>query len=411
MSRPGANVFISNGNLGIQAPGAFGTPVLVLATPVAPVAGYGVAFSVRSKQQVSTAFAQVGNEAVIQAINEGFYREAPEGTELFIVAVVNTNGLDDLAVEAVAGKALDLANGTARLVAFVKFPAGAYSPTIVEGFDNDVDPAVSAAQTLADAWLLKRKSFRCFVQGYCFSNAAAAKSYATSNKRNVAIVVGAIDDSSAKMTCLVLGRASKEFPQRNIGRIKSGSLSIADASTVKLGTTLLDAIPTVDLDALDEKRYIFPVRNEAAPGYVINNDHMLTAVTDDYNNLRYGRVIDTAVRIAYEAYYEELKEDVDVDESGRLQPVIEKALETKIESAISTRMPGQLSTNNDGSAAVQCLVNPDIEDYATLYAQNNIVSPNFNIIQTNKVYIFIRMRPKGSLNYIDIYLGYVSASV
>lgn len=405
MPRPGAQIFLSNGNLGIIQPGGFGTPVLVLATPVAPVAGYGTAFSVKSIKQAETAFAQAGNIDVVKAIKEGFYAEAPEGTELFIVCVVNTNGLAAMAVEAIAGKALDLANGQGRLLTFVKFPDVSYVPVITDGFDSDVHAAVIAAQTLADSWLLKRKSFRVLIQGYGFSNTAAAKSYAADNKRNIGIVVGSVDNSTATATLLCLGRASKDEPQRNIGRVKSKSLKIAETAVVKIGASTVEQMASVDLNTLWDKRYITFEKNEIASGYIWNDDNMLTAITDDYNNLRYGRTIDNAVRIAYQAYYEELKEDVEVDDNGRLAKVVEKALENKVETNIDQQMRSQLSTNDDGTAAVNCLVNPDPNLYGGLYAQNDIVNPNFNIIQTNTVYIFVRIRPKGCLKYINIYLG------
>lgn len=410
MARPGAAIFLSNGNLGIQAPGAFGTPVLIMATPAAPTAGYLTAFSIKSKKQAEAAFANVANAAVLTAIKDGFFAEAPEGTELFIVCAVNTSSLAALAVDGIAGKALDFANGKGRLAAFIKFPDVSYVPTPTNGFDADVHTGAIAAQLLSENWFAKRKPFRALIQGYGFTDVTAALDYSTNTKRNVGIVVGAVNDSTATATMLALGRASKEQPQRNIGRVKSGSLVIAENATVKIGASLLDKVDSVDLDTLHTKRYITFEKNETTTGYIFNDDNMLVKVSDDYNNLRYGRVIDNAVRIAYETYYEELKDDVDVDENGRLSPAIEKALEDKIESEIDAQMRAQLSINKDGTGAVECLVNPDPELYATLYTQNEIINPNFNVLQSETVYIFIRLRPKGCLKYINIYLGYTSSN-
>lgn len=407
MSRPSANIYLSNGNLGGQGASTTGVSALVVASPVAPVAGYGVAFLVKSIAQAKTAFAQVGNEPVVDAIVKGFFAEAPEGTELWCVAVAQTNTLTQMAVEGIAGKALLAGAGNVRLVAVIKFPAGGYTPTVTEGFDNDVHTAVTAMQTLANTWLGNRKPFRAFLQGYAYTGIANnAKDYVAANSPNVGIIVGAVDTNTATATLLALGRASKVEPQRNIGRVKSGSLNIPESSAVTIGGTAVELVTNTDLDTLHDKRYITFERNVIAPGYVFNNDLMLAAPANDYSNLRNGRVIDNAVRIAYAAYYEELKDDVEVDENGRLAKVVEKALETKVEGAIDAQMRGQLSTNNDGTSAVQCLVNPDIVQYAFLYSQNNISSPNFNILQTNKVYLFVRMRPKGSLQYIDVYLGF-----
>jgi hypothetical protein len=205
---------------------------------------------------------------------------------------------------------------------------------------------------------------------------------------------------------LALGRAARVAPQQNIGRIKTGSLAIADTLPVKIGNTVVEQVLSVDLDTLHEKRYIAFEKNATAPGYVWNDDSMLTDPTDDYNNLRHGRVIDNAVRIAYATYYLQLKDDVDVDVDGRLSTVVEKALQNSIEQAISQQMGEQLSANQDGTPAVQCLVNPDPEVLPQLYEDAGINNPNFNLLQSGTVYLFVRVRPKGCLQYINVYLGY-----
>jgi hypothetical protein len=414
--RPNASITLSNGNLGGQGTSQTGVSAVVISCAVAPVAGFGVAFLVRSIAQVKTAFAQVGNEAVIEALEKGFYAEAPEGTKLFIVAVVNTNSLTDMAVEAIAGKALQMGAGEVRLVGMIKFPAGSYVATISNSFDADVHTAVTAMQTLANTYLGLKKPFRALIQGYGYTspaNNATDYSVATAagTKPNVGVVVGQIDNSTARATMLALGKASKLPSQRNIGRVKSGSLNIPSTAVVKIGSATVETMSSVDLDTLHDKHYITFEINETAPGYVFNNDWMCAAESNDYSRLARGRVIDNAVRIAFKAYYEELKDDVDVDSQGRLDLVVEKALEAKIESAIDKDMRAELSKKSNGSAAVECLINPDPSAYAFLYTQNGIDSPNFNILTNGgKVYLFLRARPKGSLSYINVYLGYVATS-
>lgn len=402
--RPGVNVLVTNGNLNLAPANENGTSVVLVASPAAPVAGYGVAFSVSTLAEVKTAFAQVGNEPVIAAFEKGFYAEAAEGTKVYVLAMAQATPLATLFSAANAEKALNLAAGNARLVAAIKFPAGGYTPTIATGFDEDVFNAVTAGQTLGNAWGTKHKGFRFFVQGYGFTTAGAALDGRTRTDNRAFIVVGSVADSTATATLLALGRAAKVNPQINIGRVKSGSLNIAAADAVKIGNTVVDAVSDADKDLLHDKCYITFEKNEAAPGYIFNNDKAFTAVDDDYNNLRYGRVIDNAQRVAYKAYYEELKDDVDVDENGRLEAVTEQALAVKVRSAIELAMPGQLSTKKDGSADVFALVNPDPTEYASLYAANSI-TPNLNIIQSETIYLFLFVKPRGSLTYIRVYLG------
>ncbi len=407
--RPKVTVAITNGNLNLQGPSENGTTVLLIASPIAPVAGYGVAFTVKSAAEIKVAFAQVGNETVVAAINNGFFAEAPEGTALHILAMAPATSLATLALAANAEKALMLAGGKARLLAMVKFPSGGYTPTITDGFDADVHAAVIAIQTLADSWQLQNKGFRAIVQGYGFTTAAAAKDYNTYAYRNAAIIVGSIANETATATLLAAGRAAFIQPQQNLGRVKTGSLKIAQASAVKIAAVSADLVPPADLESLHSKRYITFEKNAIAAGYVFNDDNMLTIETDDYNNLRHGRVIDNAQRVAFTAYYEELKDDVDVDADGRVATVVEKALQTKIESAIDQAMRAQLSKKTDGTADVICLVNPDAVQYAALYSRNNIL-PNFNLIQSNTIYLFLSLKPKGCLKYINVYLGLTAVS-
>lgn len=408
MARPKLNVQLSNGGLGLRPPSEFGTCGVLIASPVAPVAGYGVPFLVKTIAQAKTAFAQVGNEDVVTAINDGFYAEAPEGTKLYIMCMAPATALATLALPVNANKVLMLAGGDIRKLALIKYPGGSYVPTITNGFDVDVHNAVTAAQTLAGIWFAKQQPFRVFVDGYGFVDAASAKDYSTASNRNVFISTYNIDGSTSRATMLAMGRASAFDPQQNIGRIKSGSLNIPETSIVKIGAISVDLMADADLDTLFEKRYIAPEKNQSDSGYVFSYDPALTTSTDDYNNLRYGSVADNITRVIKASYYKELKDDVDVEIGGRLSAVIEKSLENEIESAIDNNIRGQLSKNTDGTAAVRALVNPDPTQYAALYSQNGIDTPNFNLLQTGTTYIFVLARPKGSLDYINIYQGYTT---
>lgn len=411
MARPSVSVNISNGNLGLSAPNQNGIAVLLVAAPAAPTAGYGTAFLITNKLEAKAAFAHANNAPVLEAIEKGFYGEAPEGSKLYVLAMAQSTTLESLLATVNAEKALNLAGGLARLVAAVKFPADNYAPTIADGLDQDVITAVTAAQTLADSWSLKNKGFRSLIQAFGFTNPTDVKDYSAATNRTVGVVVGSIANSTATATLLALGRAASIDPQQNIGRVKTGSLNIDSSASVKIGATEADQVSSALLNSLHTKRYITFEKNEIAAGYVFNDDLMACISSDDYNNLRHGRIIDNAQRVAYAAYYEELKDDVEVDEIGRLDSIVEKGLETKIQVAIDQQMRGQLATRKDGSSDIQVLVNPDTVDYAALYAKNGISNPNLNIIQNETVYLFIFLKPKGCLKYIQVFLGLSTATV
>ncbi len=407
MSRPSVDIALQNGNLGIVPPSTSGTALLLVAAAAAPTAGYGTMFTIKSKAEAKTAFANASNAALLKAIVEGFFGEAPEGNTLYVVAMSNTTSLTQLCDAAVAEKALVPAKGAIRLVAVVNYPPNNYTPTIANGFDQDVHSAVTAMQTLANAWMVKKKPFRAFIAGNsCDGIPANALDYATTTNRNCFIVANKVSSDSGFATLLALGRAVAVNPQQNIGRILSGSLNINPAYPVVIGSANVDTITDTVLDGYYDKRYITIEPNKFSSGYVITDDTALTAPTDDYNNLAYGRVIDNMVRIADRVYYQQLKNDVELDEDGRIDIVEEKALENSIIDAIDTEMGTQLSSNTNGTAAVKCLVNPDTTAYAALYSANNVDSPNLNLAAGGKVHIFLTGRPKGCLRFLNIYIGY-----
>lgn len=410
MALPNVNVVLTNDNIGFRAPSQNGVSAVLVACAHAPVAGYGVPFLVANMTDVNTAFAHANNAPVREAFAKGFFAEAPAGTKCYVVAYANTTTLQNLLAAANVDALLQYAEGQVRLVAAIKFPGNLYEPVISGGFDADVHAAVTAAQAASVVWNGRNEGFRYFIQGFGFTNAAAAQNYATAANRNGMVVVGSVAGSTAAATLLAMGRAARVEPQENIGKVKTGSLNIAAADAVLIGTTAPELLPVTDLETLYSKRYVFPVKNKVASGYVWNDDNTLTAITDDYNNLAYGRIIDNAQRIAFKEFYEELKDDVNVEADGRLSRVVEKALETKIESAIDRDMRTQLNVLN-GRADVQCLVNPDIQEFAALYTKNNISNPNLNIIQSSTVYIFLFLKPKGSLKYINIYLGLTAEAI
>lgn len=409
MARPKVNISTTNGNLGGLAPNADGVCGLIMAIPQAPVSGFGTPVLIKSKKQAAEELAQATNAQALTAINDGFFAEAAEGSKLYCLFVAAATTMEDMLLPANADKLLTFSHGSISLLGLAKFPDSGYTPVVTDGIDADVVKAADAAQILSAKWFDLRKPFRALLHGFGFTNAAAVKSYTAEKKDNVGIVLGAVNGNGPHALLLALGRASGMPVQRNIGRVKSGSLKLQDSAVVKIGDKNVEALDSVDLDTLWEKRYITFERNEAAPGYLFNDDNMLGAPTSDFSSLRNGRTIDKAVRIAYEVYYNELKNDVDVDDKGRLSGAIEAALALNIQEAIGRGMAGEISLNNDGTPAVEALVNPDPTTYAGLYSAAGIDSPDFNILSTNLVYIFVRIRPKGCLKYIDVFLGYTAA--
>jgi hypothetical protein len=90
MSRPSVSIALQNGNLGILPAQDFGGSIVLVSSPAAPTAGYGVVFLVKTIADVKAAFADPTNSPVVDAFVKGFYAEAPEGTKVWVLAMART---------------------------------------------------------------------------------------------------------------------------------------------------------------------------------------------------------------------------------------------------------------------------------------------------------------------------------
>lgn len=402
MGNPKVIISLGNGNLGILATGDTGIKGLIAAIPAANTSGYGTPVLLQTKLQAAAELADASNAGILSAIVDYFFEEAPEGTKLYCLFVANTVTLTNLTIktntyfatlENFAGKKL-------RECGFVKYPDVSYTPTITTGFDAEVFTAATNAQALAVQQDGLVKPVICYIQGYGATTASAAKDYVADTKNGVGIVVGAVNNDTAIPVLLLLARRAKTPVHRNPGRIKDGSLAIKDTDTVKVGSTLISAISDTDLDTYHDKRYITFKVNEDAPGYVFNDDTLLTKPTDDYNCITNRAVINEAQRIAYATCYRELKDEVQVDDGGRMDGVAESNLEATITDAISKNLAGSFS-------AVSTLVNPDATQYTAWYASASI-TPNFNLLSGGNVYVFINIRPLGYNKNIMVLLSFTT---
>lgn len=401
MSNPKVTVILGASNLGLAAADETGTMGLLASIPAAPTAGYGVAVLIKSKAQAKAQLADALNAGILAAIEKGFYGEVSEGSPLYCLFVANTTTLTQLAdtdnghfakIDTLAGKKI-------RTVAVVRYPADAYTPTITTGLDEDVLTAVTKAQELADVRLATNKMLTVLVEGRGFTNATDLKDFATETAPQVGLVIATEDNNSGISVLRALGKKAANPIQRNIGRVKSGSLNIASNVVIKLGSTAYGSVSVDDLNTLHDKRVITYLVNEDAPGYIFNDDITCVIATSDYGTLSNNAVIGEAMRIAYQQYYKTMKDDLDVDENGRISAAIEKNLQQDIIDAV-------LNSIGDNISGVDALVNPDTTTSAALYAAANISNPNLNLTSSGKLYVFLTIRPKGYVKDVSVLLGF-----
>lgn len=403
MGNPKVTVTLGASNLGIVAADESGTMALIAAIPAANTSGFNTAVLIKSKTQAAAELTDLQNADALAAIQDAFFDETGEGSPLYCIFVGNDSKLADLAdkTNLYFDKLQALAIKKIRAVGVIRFAPSDESAIIADGFDEDVHNAVPNAQALADQWIAQNKLIDVLIQGKGFTNVTDAKDYNAQAFPQVHIVIGSEDANEAFSVLRALGRKAAFAVHRNIGRVLSGSLGIATSGVVvKLGDTLVTDMGSIDEDTLHDKRYIFYVVNEADPGYIFNDDLSLVVSTSDYGTWANNAVIGEAMRIAYATYYKSLKDDVQVDDNGRLDKAVEKNLEQDIEDAINKQIGTSISN-------VSALVNPDTTQYAALYSNANINDPNLNLLQSGgKVYIFLTIRPKGYLKDINVLLGF-----
>ncbi len=249
--------------------------------------------------------------------------------------------------------------------------------TIENGLDGDVDKALIKGQVLANEYATNFKSFRFLVDGKDFNGTASdLKDYHTASFNRGGVLIGAISASKNSGLGFAIGYMASLPVQRKISRVKNGALPFSGAyfTDTKDTETYENA-----WNSIHDKGYIFFRTFVGKSGYFFNDDPTATALTDDYASFTRGFVIDKALVLTYLTYVEEIADEIEVDDDGKLNPALIKDLQGKVENAIELQMVAASE-----ASAVQA-----------------IIDPNQNILATNKLNILVRVRPVGYKNFID----------
>lgn len=392
MGLPKVSITLLNGQLGQTAQTQDGIAGLVM-TGVAVTDEIALG---ESKQIFSLADAEgLGLTAAYDTTNttnvhktiKDFYAQAGDGAELWIMIVAKTTLMATMCSNAstILKKLLNDAGGRIRIAGVVRVPDGSYSPTYADQLDPDVIAAAAAAQTLANEFATAFKPVRVILDGRDFQgNTGTLLNLKLSTFNRVGVVLFTnVSGSDNAAVGLVLGRLANIPVQRNIGRVKDGEIGIANAYLTGQ-TALIESLTSTQQDQVHDKGFIFARKYAAKNGYFFNDDPTATGATDDYNMIARGRVIDKAIVIANQVYTEELLDDLDVDDNGRIDAGVIKDYQAKIESAIEAQMI--LEDEISGVRAV--------------------IDPKQNVLSTNKVNVQLFIRPKFYSKEIAVELGF-----
>jgi hypothetical protein len=259
------------------------------------------------------------------------------------------------------------------------------SETSQEGIDKDVLTAAAKAQQLGE-WATTElyAPMVTLLEGRNYTEATELHDLTKETWDRVGIVVS---DTKAGTNgaCMgtLLGRAASVSVQRNIGRVKDGSLKPLEMYVGEKKTE--EASESVR--KLYEKGYIV-ARKYVGSGYYWADDNLACDPTGDYAKLALRRVIDKAYRTAYDTLLDMLLDELEVNEDGTLDTGVVKSWQQTVETAINRKMTANGELSSDGEGCV-CKIDE-----------------TQNVLATSMVKVTLKVRPYGYARYVDVNLGF-----
>ncbi|MFD0997683.1 DUF2586 family protein [Ohtaekwangia kribbensis] len=394
MARPKVSITLLNNQLGQRDASEDGVAGLLMTGIATGSIALGETKLIKSLQEAVdlglTASYDTTNTTNVYKTISDFYKEG-DGPELYINIVAKTTLMAAMVNTSnnILKKLLNDAEGRIRICGVVRVPDGAYVATYTNQVDADVITAIPLAQALADEFAAAFKPVRIILDGRDFQgNTTSLGDLKTmSNNRVSVCLVTDVASSKNASVGLVLGRLAGLPVQRKISRVKDGqvggTVGIAGAYLTNQSAKI-DTLTTVAQDAVHDKGYISMMKYASKTGYFFTGDPTATSASDDYNSIARGRVIDKAITIVNEVYTEELEDDLDVDENGRIAAGVIKDYQSKIKKAIDAAM----TTEDEISS---CRV---------------VIDPKQNVLSTNKLIVQLFIIPKFYSTEIAVTIGF-----
>ena len=334
---------------------------------------------------IAKGITETGTNAYSYKHVKQFYDEAGEGAELWLMVVATTVTMEDMAdpTEDYAKKLLDDAKGSIRLLGLSR--KSATGITIANGLDADVDKAVNKAQLLIKGFADKYKEASVIVDGKDFNgNVADLKNYKEDDKEFVSVLHANTDGSKNAAVGLLLGRLAKDPVMRNPARVKSGSLPVTEAYF-----TNGEAIETLEnsWDAIHDKGYIFLRSFVGRAGYFFTDAPTCMVESNDLNSIPRVRTIYKTRRIAYNAFTNELLDEIPLEANGSIAPALIKSWQALIDNAINSQMTAE----------------------GEISGSRTNIDPNQNILGTNEMKVELNILPVGYAKYITVELGFTTS--
>lgn len=390
---PRVKIQFLNGLLGAVGESADGLLALICgASAVAGKLTLGSVYEVRSMDDLAELGVTGQDNAVLYKHVKEFYDEAGSGTRLILYPVDPATSAEDICdyTNATEGYARDLItrqNGALRGIGVAGVNSGV-SEAGVDGLDPDVFLALPKAQQLAE-WATTELYAPLFlaIEGRLYDASKELKDLSAEEYNRCLVAIGdTVTNSTGSAVGTLLGRIASIPVQRNIGRVKDGSLFPLE---MYIGAKKVEESNNA-IAGIFDKGYIVPRKHVGRSGYFFADDPMACVPTDDYAHLANRRVIDKAYRIAYDTMLNELLDELDLNEDGTMQHAVVKSWQQTLENAVNRQMTanGELSATDGEGCQVY-------------------IDERQNVVSTSKIELTLKVRPHGYARYIDVNLGFL----
>lgn len=295
---------------------------------------------------ITAAYDSANSVRVYRHISE-FYRRAGEGQKLHIIVVGQT--IKPANMVAVAKALAVESGGKISDMAIAYNPVSGYQEQQLDGMNADVVAAIPAMQGFAKWCDDNDMPLHVILEGRGLSDTLSSCADLRALKvggqpyaaEKVTVVVGqdwqyadGLDAIGKKFADVgtFLGVVASMPWNRNPGEVETQNLTDA-----QLGVWLVGGLSNhkkysdifADLQTLNDKGYVFPIRYQGLSGYWWNDGHTCVEIINDtrgnlnQHTIYYSHTMDMCKRALRLAFLPEVKKAVSLDESGKLPASME----------------------------------------------------------------------------------------
>lgn len=389
MGLPGVKITLGSGGLGRVSSSADGVAGLLLTgSAVEGKLELNKHYQFGSTKDLSMYGVTKENNPLLYREVLSFYGQAGEGAELHLLVAPSTMRLSSMVAmgaDSPLSRLIEGAAGRIKIVGVNRLPESAEESDTTEGLDADVIAACAAAQQVAESFASRIMPFRLLMPAIGWTGEGTFAPNKCSYNR-VALVLaseGELEKQYPAAIGMVLGRAAMAEPQQDLGRVKFGSIAPTGYFTNRSHYLEKQDMAV----SLNEAGYIFFMNYPGKNGCYLNGCPMATSETDDYATLNNGRIMDKAMRLAYDTYISEIMDNIAVGEDGKLPAGVCRSFESMIENAVSVQMEGQISS---------------FKAY---------VDPEQNILSSSTLQVECSLVPLGVLKTIEVLLSFSNPAI